>query len=177
MKRAALPYYWRMTLPARAQRAVNRHRLRRTLKIRRMLNLVNGTTAAGVLLARAGRLRLKHGPDGLLLAGGWNHRLPHAAAFTLGNVVIYRSRAAAAFEPAGPGRASSPRHPSPLLRHEARHSSQYAVLGLAFLPLYFAAAGISKLRSGDPASSNIFEVLAGLDDGGYRSARPSQRGS
>ncbi|WP_312180822.1 hypothetical protein [Arthrobacter sp.] len=154
-----------MTLPASAQGVLNRHRIRRILNLRRTLNLINGTTAAGVLLSRACRLRLERGPDGLLLAGGWKHRLPYAAAFTLGNVVIYRSRVAAAFEPAGPG------HISPLLRHEARHSSQYAVLGLAFLPLYFAAAGISKLLSGDPASSNIFEILAGLDDGGYRSPR------
>ena len=73
-------------------------------------------------------------------------------------MILYRSRVSGAFavEPA-----------SALLRHEARHSSQYAVLGLAFLPLYFAAAGFSTLRTGDPASSNIFEILAGLADGGY----------
>ena len=139
--------------------ATSGHRLRRTL------NLVNGTTAAGIFVARAGGLRLRRGPGGILLAGGWNHRLPHAAAFTLGNVVIYRSRVSAAFE------QSPTQQASPLLRHEARHSSQYALLGLTFLPLYFAAAGISQLRSGDPASSNIFEILAGLDDGGYRSSR------
>ena len=131
-------------------------------RLRRVLNLVNGTTAAGALVARAGGLRLRRGPGGILLAAGWNHRLPYAAAFTLGNVVIYRSRVSTAFE------QSPTQQASPLLRHEARHSSQYALLGLAFLPLYFAAAGISQLRSGDPASSNIFEILAGLDDGGYR---------
>jgi len=135
------------------------HRLRHTA------NLVNGTTAAGIIVARVAGLRPRPGPGGLLLAGGWKHRLPYAAAFTLGNVVIFRPRVAAAFDPS-PGRPASP-----LLRHEARHCTQYALLGLAFLPLYFAAAGISKLRSGDPASSNLFEILAGLDDGGYRSPR------
>lgn len=136
-------------------------------RLRRALNLVNGTTAAGLLTARIGRVQVRRGPGGLLLAGGWTPALPHAAAFTLGNVVIYRSRVSGAFEPSAAGSAP------PLLRHEARHSSQYAILGLAFLPLYFAAAGISKLRSGDPASSNIFEILAGLEDGGYRpSASP-----
>ncbi|UPO77837.1 hypothetical protein [Arthrobacter sp. Helios] len=137
-------------------RATGGHRLRRAL------NLVNGTTAAGIIVARIGGVRPRRGPDGVLLAGGWKHRLPHAAAFTLGNVVIYRPRVSAAFDPSPAGAAS------PLLRHEARHCTQYALLGLAFLPLYFAAAGISVLRSGDPASSNLFEILAGLDDGGYR---------
>ncbi|MFZ3451800.1 hypothetical protein [Arthrobacter sp. 7Tela_A1] len=134
-------------------------RLTRTQLVRRTLNLVNGSTAAGLLAARVGRVRVRPGPGGLLLAGGWELPLPRAAAFTVGNVVLYRSRVAPAFDvvPA-----------SSLLRHEARHSSQYAVLGLAFLPLYFAAAGFSKLRTGDPASSNIFELLAGLADGGYR---------
>ena len=133
--------------------------------MRRALNLVNGTTAAGLLVARIGRVPVHRGPGGLLLAGGWKMPLPHAAAFTVGNVVLYRSRVAPAFDDAPA---------SALLRHEARHSSQYAVLGLAFLPLYFAAAGYSRLRTGDPASSNIFEVLAGLADGGYRPA-PSSR--
>lgn len=131
----------------------------RTQALRRAVNLVNGTTAAGLLVARIGRVQVRRGPGGLLLAEGWRLPLPHAAAFTVGNVVLYRSRAARSF---GTGPASA------LLRHEARHSSQYALLGIAFLPLYFAAAAYSRLRSGDPASSNIFEILAGLDDGGYR---------
>ena len=132
--------------------------LSRMQSLRRAVNLANGTTAAGLLTARLGRVPVRSGPGGLLLAEGWSLPLPRAAAFTLGNVILYRSRVSGAFavEPA-----------SALLRHEARHSSQYAVLGLAFLPLYFAAAGLSKLRTGDPASSNIFEILAGLADGGY----------
>ena len=133
-----------------------------SVNIRRLLNTVNLTTPAGLALARAGRCRISRGPDGLVLAEGWSWPLPKAAAFTVGNVVLYRSRVAASFLPGG-GPALSP-----LLRHEARHSSQYAVLGLAFLPLYFLAAGVSVLRNGDPASGNVFEQLAGLDDGGYR---------
>ena len=136
--------------------------------MRRALNLVNGTTAAGLLVARIGGVPVHRGSGGLLLAGGWKLGLPHAAAFTVGNVILYRSRVAQAFDAAPAAPAST------LLRHETRHSSQYAVLGLAFLPLYFAAAGYSRLRTGDPASSNIFEVLAGLAEGGYR-PRPSPR--
>ena len=143
------------------------------IRIRRLLNLINLSTPAGLALARAGRCRISRGPDGLLLAGGWTWPLPRAAAFTIGNVIVYRSRVASSFRPGHrksqtganqPGSAN----PSCLLRHESRHSSQYAVLGPAFLPLYFLAAGISTLWTGDPASGNIFERLAGLEDGGYR---------
>ncbi len=126
-----------------------------------MLNTLNLTTPAGLLLARAGRCSVQPGPDGLLLAGGWSWPLPKAAAFTVGNVILYRSRVARAFSPGPDG-------PGPLLRHEARHASQYAGLGLAFFPLYFAAAGLSVVRNGDPASGNVFERRAGLADGGYR---------
>ncbi|MDN3483466.1 hypothetical protein QMA10_16265 [Arthrobacter sp. APC 3897] len=130
------------------------------MNLRQLLNIMNLTTPAGLFLARAGRCTVKPAPDGLLLAGGWTWPLPRAAAFTVGNVILYRSRAARfLMDPEGPG---------PLLRHEARHASQYAVLGPAFLPLYFAAAGLSVLRTGNPASGNIFERLAGLADGGYR---------
>lgn len=106
---------------------------------------------------------MSRGPDGLLLAEGWSWTLPKAAAFTVGNVILYRSRVAPSFRPGPTGRSQSP-----LLRHEARHSSQYAGLGPAFLPLYLVAAGVSVLRHGDPASGNVFERLAGLADGGYR---------
>lgn len=56
-----------------------------------------------------------------------------------------------------------------LLAHEQTHSTQYALcLGLPFLPLYFAAAGYSWLRTTDAASRNVFERAAGLQSGGYR---------
>jgi hypothetical protein len=55
-----------------------------------------------------------------------------------------------------------------LLVHEARHSTQYAYcLGVVMVALYLLAAAWSWLRTGDPASRNIFERLAGLADGGY----------
>ncbi|WAP53402.1 hypothetical protein OL239_13800 [Arthrobacter sp. ATA002] len=145
------------------------------VRLRRLLNIVNLSTPAGIALARAGGCRISRGPDGLLLAGGWTWPLPRAAAFTVGNVILYRSRAAASFRPgpaghtgpavktAAPGSAVSS-----LLRHESRHSSQYAAFGPVFLPLYFLAAAISTLRTGDPASGNVFERLEGLEDGGYR---------
>ncbi|MCU1405222.1 MAG: hypothetical protein JWQ43_1525 [Glaciihabitans sp.] len=48
----------------------------------------------------------------------------------------------------------------PVLEHEAVHRAQWRHYGLAFIPLYIAA--------GATASQNRFEVLAGLEKGGYR---------
>jgi hypothetical protein len=63
-----------------------------------------------------------------------------------------------------------------LLRHEARHASQYAwCLGLPMLVLYVLAAGWSWLRCRDFSSYNVFEVRAGLADGGYVDARGRRR--
>ncbi len=85
--------------------------------------------------------------------------MPPAPAFTLGNVIITR-RAELAPD-------------APLLRHEARHAAQYAWAGgLLMLPLYFTAAGVSWLLSGDFGAWNVFERGAGLADGGYDTARP-----
>lgn len=46
------------------------------------------------------------------------------------------------------------------LEHEAVHREQWRRYGLAFVPLYIAA--------GAPATTNRFEVEAGLAKGGYR---------
>jgi hypothetical protein len=45
---------------------------------------------------------------------------------------------------------------------------------MAMLPLYFLAAGVSWLLTGDFGSRNIFERRAGLAEGGYpeRPLRP-----
>ena len=125
-------------------------------RVKRAVNLVNGSTVLGAVVAVAGGARLGHGPRGLLIATGYRLPVPTAAAFTIGNVVTTpRDRAWLDDRPA-------------LLRHEERHSWQYAVcLGLPMLPLYLLAAGWSYLVGGDPVVHNAFERLAGLEDGGY----------
>jgi Domain of unknown function (DUF4157) len=132
-------------------------------RLRRALNWINLSTPLGVGVAKMARCSLRDGPRGLILAHGYDWPLPKAAAFTLGNVVLFRPTAAHLGDNAV------------LLGHEARHSSQYAAcLGLPFLPLYLAAALWSLLRTGDPASRNPFERAAGLREGGY-SERPLRR--
>jgi hypothetical protein len=135
----------------------------RRARVRAAWNMTNLSTPLGLLVAALTGTRVVRGPEGLLLGFGYRPRLPRAGAFTVGNVVLFRS---------GPDHvAARPR----LLAHESRHASQYALcLGLPFLPLYAAAAGWSVLRCGHPAPHNPFEVRAGLADGGYR-VRPRRR--
>lgn len=125
-------------------------------RVRWTLNWLNGSTLLGLLAARIGGCETKPAASGLIFAHSYSPRLPRASAFTVGCVVLFR---------AGPEEVAARQL---LVAHEARHSTQYALcLGVPFLPLYFLAAGISWLLTGDPASRNPFEQAAGLRDGGY----------
>jgi hypothetical protein len=85
-------------------------------------NLVNGSTAAGILVALAARARLGRGPTACLSGPGTGCRSRSRPAFTVGNVVITRM-AAGALAAAGP-----------LLAPEARHASQVACCAPAHDP-------------------------------------------
>lgn len=140
--------------------------------VRAAVNLVNGSTAAGLFVAAAGRATVRRGPDRLLIAEGYRFPVPPAPAFCIGNVVLVRS-------PPAP-RPISPPVPlasrvwkSALLTHEARHSSQFAWCGgVLMIPLYFLASGVSWMICGDFGAWNVFERLAGLADGGYTQRPP-----
>ena len=135
-------------------------------RTRRLVNAVTLATPAGLLLARLGGARLRPGPRGTLVAAGYRSRFPapRAGAVTVGDVILLRL-----------GDEALARHPR-LLEHEARHAGQWAAgLGLVGFPLAYALASAwSWLRVGDAATGNVFEVGAGLADGGYRSG--SHRG-
>jgi hypothetical protein len=140
--------------------------MRGAYRLRLAANLLNGSTAAGLLVAAAGRARPRRASDGLLVALGYRLPVPPAPAFCLGNVIVTR------LDAEGVGRAGS------LLTHEARHATQFACCGgVVMLPLYFLAAGLSWLLTGDFGSRNIFERRAGLAEGGYaeRPLRPALR--
>jgi hypothetical protein len=138
--------------------------MRAGYRVRMAVNLLNGSTLAGILAAAAGRASLARAGDGLLIGAGYRLPVPNAPAFTVGNVILTRLDRAAL-----PGRQA-------LLAHEARHATQYACCaGLGMLPLYFAAAAASWALTGDFGSRNVFERRAGLADGGYadRPLRPA----
>ncbi|MDR1513555.1 MAG: hypothetical protein LBS56_08760 [Propionibacteriaceae bacterium] len=130
-------------------------------RVRRVLNMVNLTTPTGLLVAAVGHAARRPGPDGLTLAEGYRFRFPTGGAFTVGNVVITRLTFA----------DLTRRWPN-LLRHEARHATQYAILGVLFWPTYAATMGWSLLRTGDRAARCALERWAGLADGGYEDVPP-----
>ncbi len=127
--------------------------MRGSYRLRQVVNAVNFSTLLGLLVARLLGARLQRGEDGLVLALGAGGTFPDARAFTIGNVIVLRV------------------DPAPdLVRHEARHATQWAWCVLLFLPLYLLAAAWSWARTGDHFSRNVFERRAGLRDGGYREA-------
>jgi hypothetical protein len=131
--------------------------MRARYRTRQLVNAANLSTLAGLAVAKSLGARLERGPDGVVLARGAGGRFPRADAFTIGNVVVLRV------------------DPSPeLLRHESRHSTQWAWCVLLFLPLYLGAVAWSWARTGDHWSRNVFEQRAGLADGGYR-VNPTRR--
>jgi hypothetical protein len=132
-------------------------------RLRQVANVLNLSTPCGLFVALVGGADLASGPRGTVIATGYRWRVPAASAFTVGDVIVSRLT---------PDRLTGrPR----LLAHETRHATQYACcLGLPMLPAYGLAAGWSWLRTGDPASRNLFERRAGLVDGGY-AERPLRR--
>ncbi|MDF5754642.1 hypothetical protein [Spongiactinospora sp. TRM90649] len=123
-------------------------------RVRQVINWINLSTLFGLFIAKLGRARLSHGPRGLIFAYGYRIPFPIANAFTLGNVVLTKN-------PEGFLHGC-------LLDHENRHATQYAFcLGIVMLPLYVVALAVSYALCGHQGSWNIFERLAGLDDGGY----------
>lgn len=131
--------------------------LPRIVTLRRIVNLVNLSTPAGLLIARIGGCRVKAGPRRLLLASGYRISFPYAGAFTVGNVLIARGD----WDTLGT-------HDPGLLPHEEGHTWQWMALGPLFLPVYTAAMVWSWVRTGDRSSANWFEIRAGLESGGYR---------
>ncbi|MEU0565889.1 hypothetical protein ABZ297_10925 [Nonomuraea sp. NPDC005983] len=126
--------------------------MERRYRFRRMANWLNLATPLGLLVSVVGGASRQPGPDGLVLAYGYRYRFPIAGAFTVGNVVLTRQSSL----------------DDRLIQHEGRHATQWAwCAGLPMLPLYLLAMLVSVLLCGHQASYNVFERLAGLDDGGY----------
>lgn len=138
--------------------------MRRSHRVRRVVNYVNLSTPLGMLIACIGGARPRRGEQGLVYAYGYRIPFPVAGAFTVGNVII--TRHAEGYLTGG------------LLDHESRHATQYAAcVGLPMIVLYLLASALSVVICGHPASWNVFERLAGLEDGGYPRLPPWWRRS
>ena len=131
---------------------------------RHALNWANGTTAVGFALARLTRSPILDGPLGTYIATEYPLRVPDATCFVMGDVIFCRHTRNWLLADVN----------RPTLRHEMRHTYQYAQLGPLFWPLYFASCGWSFLATGSYGARNGFERQAGLADGGYadRPLRP-----
>jgi hypothetical protein len=132
--------------------------------VRQVVNLVNGSTLAGLGVAALGGAPIASSVDGLFLGTVYRLPVPPAPAFCLGNVIVTRR------ESIDSG--------SRLFRHEARHATQFAWCGgVVMIPLYLTAAGVSWVLTGDFGARNVFERRAGLADGGYadKPLRPTLR--
>ncbi|MCW2897180.1 MAG: hypothetical protein JWO75_6669, partial [Actinomycetia bacterium] len=64
--------------------------MRPRYRVRLAVNLLNGSTLAGLGAAKAGGASLARLPDGLLVGTAYRLPVPSAPAFTLGNVIITR---------------------------------------------------------------------------------------
>lgn len=139
-------------------------RVRAVDRLRQVVNVVTLATPLGLLLAAVGRAHLRSGPHGTIVAAGyrWGFPAPHAPALTIGDVILLRLDDDAL--------ARRPR----LLVHESRHSTQWAcLLGVVLFPLLYGLASLwSWVRCRDMALRNVFEVRAGLVDGGYLAPGP-----
>ena len=69
--------------------------MRGAYRVRLAANLLNGSTAAGFLVAAAGRARPTRAADGLVVAVRYRLPVPKALAFCLGNVIVTRLDAGA----------------------------------------------------------------------------------
>jgi len=126
--------------------------------LHRAATWINGTTLAGLALARAARTVRVRAPGGVIVASGYRLPLPKQECFTVGSVILTRKPAAWLLHP---DRAD-------LLGHEMRHIAQYALFGPLFWPAYWAMCGYSYLLTGSYGGRNPFERRAGLRAGGYR---------
>lgn len=132
-------------------------------QVRILANWINGSTPLGLVVARVGGCTVRSWERGLYVASGYDFRFPTGAAFTVGSVIITRHSAA--------WLEQRPR----LFAHEERHAGQFAACGgLPLIPLYLLSMAYSQWRTGDRAAANLFELRAGLADGGY-AVRPVVR--
>ena len=124
-------------------------------RARMVVNWVTLSTPLGLVIAGLGRAVVTRKRDGLYVAEHCRLMLPDAGAFTVGNVIMT-------------GGALADLSWADALGHEAAHSSQWALLGPAFLPVYLAMTAWSLARTGDRAARNYLERWAGLARGGYQ---------
>ena len=112
----------------------------------------------------AGSLRpdpISPGPRGLLIAGRYRWRLPFAAAFTVGNVILFRTGPRICPRQSGPvGARGAPQHPVRL------------VPGAALPSAVFHRRGLVALADGQPGQRQRLRATRRAGSGRLPAARP-----
>lgn len=99
--------------------------------------------AIGYGLAHGGHIELR---GGLIVVAGMESGYGPRSGFVVGDVFLTRRTDIA----------------TDLLIHESKHADQWATLGIWFPVAYFGSDALTG-----PGAGNVFEVSAGLEDGGY----------
>jgi RHS repeat-associated protein len=121
-----------------------------TKTVRFAANMANGSTLNGVAWGLAGGGKCSLNRQELMIACTGMTSLRVQGGTTVGSTFVTYHGAGYLKTPEG----------IRMIAHEAKHSNQWAILGLSMAPLYWAAAGVS-------GQCNVFERQAGYKDGGY----------
>jgi hypothetical protein len=131
---------------------------------RQKLNKLNLSTPLGLLIAKIIGGTTIQKENGIYLNYGRKGKYIKADAMAIGDVVLVKQvKGCKLCESGSPHDLSDS-----LLRHELIHSEQYAKFGgIIFLALYLLYSIKSFLIYKNTWQDNIFEIQAGLEDGGY----------
>jgi len=131
---------------------------------RQRLNRFNLSTPLGLLIAKIFGGKTIQLENGLYMNYGRKGKYQKAEVITVGDVLLVTFNKDCPHCQQKDLYKLSPK----LLRHELKHSEQYAKFGgIIFLALYLFASIKSYIQYKNIWQGNIYEIQAGLEDGGY----------
>lgn len=131
---------------------------------RHRLNRLNLSTPLGLLIAKIIGGTTIHYKNKIYINYGRKGKYIKANAITIGDVILAKkAKGCKLCESGNPHDLSNA-----ILRHELKHSEQFAKFGgIIFLALYLFASIKSYIIYKNVWQGNIYEIQAGLEDGGY----------
>lgn len=131
---------------------------------RHKLNNINLSTFLGLLISKIiGGTTIQY-LNGIYINYGRKGKYLKARAITIGDVILVKQEKGCKLCELGKPHDLS----NAILRHELKHSEQFAKFGgIIFLALYLLASIKSFIIYRNVWQGNIYEIQAGLKDGGY----------
>lgn len=131
---------------------------------RQRLNRLNLSTFLGLLISKIIGGTTIQLNNGIYVNYGRKGKYNSSWAITIGDVILAKQDRECKLCKSGTPHDLADR----ILRHELKHSEQYAKFGgLIFLALYLFATIKSFIIYRNRWQGNIYEIQAGLQDGGY----------